>query len=106
MVSFALTTAYMLGAAGYCVYQAVQQSSESLIMAQIVVSLVSTCEFSHSLPRRVSLSYVLTREVVVVGMMKKRWLLCFVKFDRWRSLGQFSFLSFFKLEQLNCTHIP
>ncbi|GAA5980582.1 hypothetical protein JCM5350_004355 [Sporobolomyces pararoseus] len=42
MVSFALTTAYMLGAAGYCVYQAVQQSSESLIMAQIVVSLVST----------------------------------------------------------------
>ncbi|GAA5915714.1 chitin synthase CHS2 [Sporobolomyces salmoneus] len=42
MVSFALTTAYMLGAAGYCVYQAVQQSGESLIMAQIVVSLVST----------------------------------------------------------------
>lgn len=46
MVSFALTTAYMLGAAGYCVYQAVQQSSESLIMAQIVVSLVSTCPSS------------------------------------------------------------
>jgi len=45
MVSFALTTAYMLGAAGYCVYQAVSQSSESLIMAQIVVSLVSTCTF-------------------------------------------------------------
>ncbi|GAA5827776.1 hypothetical protein JCM5353_006413 [Sporobolomyces roseus] len=42
MVSFALTTAYMLGAAGYCVYQAVSQSTESLIMAQIVVSLVST----------------------------------------------------------------
>jgi chitin synthase len=35
----------MLGAAGYCVYQAVQQSGESLIMAQIVVSLVSTCKF-------------------------------------------------------------
>ncbi|GAA5942835.1 uncharacterized protein JCM15063_002808 [Sporobolomyces koalae] len=42
MVSFALTTAYMLGAAGYCVYQAVKQSTESLIMAQIVVSLAST----------------------------------------------------------------
>ncbi|GAA6062856.1 hypothetical protein JCM10212_006109 [Sporobolomyces blumeae] len=42
MISFALTTAYMLGAAGYCVYQAVKQSTENLIMAQIVVSLAST----------------------------------------------------------------
>jgi len=33
----------MFGAAGYCVYKAVERSGESLLMAQIVISLVSTC---------------------------------------------------------------
>ncbi|BGP41655.1 Chitin synthase, class 3 [Rhodotorula kratochvilovae] len=42
IIIFSTTTAYMFGAAGFCVYKAVQQSGESLIMAQIVVSLVST----------------------------------------------------------------
>lgn len=42
IIIFSVTTAYMFGAAGYCVYKAVEQSAESLIMAQIVISLVST----------------------------------------------------------------
>ncbi|GAA5888502.1 hypothetical protein JCM5296_000654 [Sporobolomyces johnsonii] len=42
MVIFATCTAYMFGAAGYCVYQAFKQAQESLIMAQIVISLAST----------------------------------------------------------------
>jgi chitin synthase len=44
MVIFALTTAYMLGAASFCVVRAVQGSSGSLIYAQIVISLLATCE--------------------------------------------------------------
>ncbi|GAA5852276.1 hypothetical protein JCM9279_002486 [Rhodotorula babjevae] len=42
IIIFSTTTAYMFGAAGYCVYKAVQRSGESLLMAQIVISLVST----------------------------------------------------------------
>ncbi|GAA5916862.1 hypothetical protein JCM6882_007436, partial [Rhodosporidiobolus microsporus] len=42
MAIFSFTTAYMFVAAGICVYHAVKNSSESLIMAQIVVSLAST----------------------------------------------------------------
>ncbi|GAA6007454.1 uncharacterized protein JCM10292_002411 [Rhodotorula paludigena] len=42
IIIYSVTTAYMFGAAGYCVYKAVEQSAESLIMAQIVISLVST----------------------------------------------------------------
>ncbi|GAA5864069.1 hypothetical protein JCM3774_006369 [Rhodotorula dairenensis] len=42
MVIFGVTTAYMIGAAVFCVYKAVELSSDSLIMAQIVISLVST----------------------------------------------------------------
>ncbi|POY76549.1 putative Chitin synthase [Rhodotorula taiwanensis] len=42
MVIFGVTTAYMLGAAVFCVYKAVELSADSLIMAQIVISLVST----------------------------------------------------------------
>ena len=42
IIIFSTTTAYMFGAAGFCVYKAVEQSGDSLIMAQIVVSLVST----------------------------------------------------------------
>lgn len=48
MVIFGVTTAYMIGAAIFCVYKAVKLSSDSLIMAQIVISLVSTCEYSAS----------------------------------------------------------
>ncbi len=43
MVIFGVTTAYMIGAAIFCVYKAVELSADSLIMAQIVISLVSTC---------------------------------------------------------------
>ncbi|GAA5968593.1 hypothetical protein JCM8115_003796 [Rhodotorula mucilaginosa] len=42
MVIFGVTTAYMIGAAIFCVYKAVELSADSLIMAQIVISLVST----------------------------------------------------------------
>ncbi|BGP33612.1 Chitin synthase, class 3 [Rhodotorula toruloides] len=42
MIVFSLTTAYMIGAAVFCVYQAVKQSADSLIMAQICISLAST----------------------------------------------------------------
>lgn len=43
MIVFSLTTAYMIGAAAFCVYQAVKLSGDSLIMAQICISLASTC---------------------------------------------------------------
>ncbi|GAA6023247.1 hypothetical protein JCM10207_005221 [Rhodosporidiobolus poonsookiae] len=42
MVIFSVTTLYMFVAAGICVYHAVKQSDNSLIMAQIVISLAST----------------------------------------------------------------
>ncbi|ORY83474.1 chitin synthase-domain-containing protein [Leucosporidium creatinivorum] len=42
MILFALTTAYMIGAAIFCVVKAVQNMAESAIFAQIVVSMIST----------------------------------------------------------------
>ncbi|GAA5991239.1 hypothetical protein JCM11641_004030 [Rhodosporidiobolus odoratus] len=42
MAIFAFTTCYMFIAAGICVYYAIKGSAESLIMAQIVISLAST----------------------------------------------------------------
>lgn len=55
MVIFGVTTAYMIGAAIFCVYKAVELSADSLIMAQIVISLVSTCALlpasKRALPR-------------------------------------------------------
>lgn len=50
MCIFGVTTAYMIGAAVFCVYKAVELSADSLIMAQIVISLVSTCPFVFAIP--------------------------------------------------------
>lgn len=45
IVLYSLTTAYMYGAAAFCIVAAVKQSGESLIYAEIVISLIATCEF-------------------------------------------------------------
>lgn len=48
VVSFSFTTAYMYGAAAFCVYQIVIQSHSNIIFDQIVLSLVATCALDHS----------------------------------------------------------
>lgn len=56
MCIFGVTTAYMIGAAVFCVYKAVELSADSLIMAQIVISLVSTCPFRFAFPFKTALT--------------------------------------------------
>ncbi|CEQ40167.1 SPOSA6832_01759 [Sporobolomyces salmonicolor] len=80
MVIFAICTAYMFGAAGYCVYQAFKQSQESLIMAQIVISLASTCTLF--------LSGVSAADLALSSTSDYRRLLRSVECHRRRPLGK------------------